>query len=482
MNLYDKLEQYSKEGYYPMHMPGHKRNTELMQMVNPYSLDITEIEGFDNLLHPEDILRDGMELARDLYGSTFTHYLVGGSTAGLLAGIAACTKKGDKIAVARNSHKAVYNAIFLNELEPVYIYPQIYKQFGLNCGLNFEIIEELLITNPEIKLIVITSPTYEGILSDIPSIANVAHKYGVPLLVDEAHGAHLGFHPNFPRNAIQGGADVVIHSIHKTLPAFTQSALIHVNSTLVDSELIKKYINIYQTTSPSYLLMAGMEKCITLLTNHSKVLFEEFYYKLEQFYQRMRELKHIKVLTRENVISSGSYDWDPSKITISVKGTNLTGSELYCDLLNTYKIQMEMVSKDYVLGMTSIADTAEGFQRLGDALDEIDSRLYKDSRNRKGVIKINESEQADVLEDYKNIAIQSYQAAQLPSELMPFDKSNGKIIADYIYLYPPGIPLLVPGERMNEYLLQSIKEFIKSGFSVHGLVGNNDVYINVIIE
>jgi arginine/lysine/ornithine decarboxylase len=235
------------------------------------------------------------------------------------------------------------------------------------------------------------------------------------------------------------------------------------------------------------------------------------------------------VLTRENVISSGSYDLDPSKITVSVKGTNLTGSELYYDLLNTYKIQMEMVSKDYVLGMTSIADTAEGFQRLGDALYEIDSRLYKDSHNIKGVIKINESDQADVLEDYKNdiigiqnnkdvlrnqnskdamvmntyqddlafepnagslggylyqadIAIQSYQAAQLPNELMPFESSNGKIIADYIYLYPPGIPLLVPGERMSENLLQSINEFIKSGFSVHGLVENDDVYINVIIE
>lgn len=471
-----------------------------------------------------------MDLAASLYGSAFTHYLVGGSTTGLLAGIAACTKKGDKIAVARNSHKAVYNAIFLNELEPVYIYPQIHKQFGLNCGLNSDNIEQLLITHPEIKLIVITSPSYEGILSDIPSIAKVAHNYGIPLLVDEAHGAHLGFHPRFPRNSIQAGADVVIHSIHKTLPAFTQSALIHVNSTLVDWVKVRKYLNIYQTTSPSYLLMAGMEKCITLLAKHSNELFEEFYYKLEQFYQKMRELKHIKVLTREEVVNSGSYDLDPSKITISVKGTNLTGSELYYDLLNTYKIQMEMVSKDYVLGMTSIADTAEGFQRLENALYEIDSRLCNDAHHIKGMIKVNEYQPDDILEKplnnsigvqnnikdvirnrnnkvvigikaYQNdlaiqqnvnnlggylyqadIAIQSYQAAQLTSDLIELDLSNGKIIADYIYLYPPGIPLLVPGERMNEYVLQSIKEFIRRGFSVHGLVGNDDVYINVIIE
>ena len=244
MNLYDKLLKYRVSDYYPMHMPGHKRNKELLTMVNPYSIDITEIDGFDNLHHAEEVLLQGMERAAALYKSHFTGYLVGGSTAAILTGISACTKKKDKILVARNSHKSVYHGIYLNELEPVYIYPQTEPQFGISGGIFPEKIEEMLIKHPDIKLVVLTSPTYEGILSDVKSIAEITHKYDVPLMVDEAHGAHLGFHPGFPKGSVGLGADIVIHSIHKTLPALTQSALIHVNGNLADVEEIKRYLAI----------------------------------------------------------------------------------------------------------------------------------------------------------------------------------------------------------------------------------------------
>jgi arginine/lysine/ornithine decarboxylase len=373
-NLYNKLVEYSSDEYYPMHMPGHKRNAAF-SMVNPYSIDITEIEGFDNLHHAEGILLEGMERASKLYHSKHTNYLVGGSTAGLLTAIAAATKKGDKVLVARNCHKAVYHGIYLNELQPIYIYPLTDTHFNINGGISPEKMEELLIKHKDIKLIIITSPTYEGVVSDVSSISSIAHKYKVPLLVDEAHGAHLGFHTEFPHNSIQAGADIVIHSLHKTLPAFTQTGLIHVNSDLVDYEEIKRYLGIYQTSSPSYLLMASIDKCITLLIDRGKDLFCQYYDLLQNFYERMKVLKNIKVLLPDDAKYYGFFGFDPSKITISVKNTDISGTKLYDILLKEYKIQMEMVTRDYVLGMTSICDTKEGFIRLSEALLNIDNRL-----------------------------------------------------------------------------------------------------------
>ncbi|WP_455719021.1 aminotransferase class I/II-fold pyridoxal phosphate-dependent enzyme, partial [Anaerosporobacter sp.] len=191
--LYDKLIKYREEDVYPMHMPGHKRNLDLMDMVNPYAIDITEIDGFDNLHDAEDILLANMKEAAGIYHADHTHYLINGSTSGILVSIAACTKKGDTVLVARNCHKAVYHAIFLNELVPIYLYPEVDEEYGIHKEITPNQVKKELERNPEIKMVLITSPTYEGIVSDIREIAKVVHSYNIPLVVDEAHGAHLGF-------------------------------------------------------------------------------------------------------------------------------------------------------------------------------------------------------------------------------------------------------------------------------------------------
>ena len=189
--LYDKLIKYREEDINPMHMPGHKRNLKLMNMVNPYAIDITEIDGFDNLHDAEEILLNEMEEAAQLYHADHTHYLINGSTSGLLVSIAACTKKGDTVLVARNCHKAVYHAIFLNELVPIYLYPEVDEEYGIHKGITAEQVKKKLEENSDIKMVLLTSPTYEGIVSDIREIANLVHSYNIPLVVDEAHGAHL---------------------------------------------------------------------------------------------------------------------------------------------------------------------------------------------------------------------------------------------------------------------------------------------------
>lgn len=471
MNLYERLIQYKDAGYYPMHMPGHKRNTELCNFLNPYAIDITEIDGFDNLHQAEEILAEGMKRCENLYGSEHTHYLVGGSSCGILAGISACTKKGDKVLVARNSHKSVYNALYLKELIPVYIYPGVISEFNINGSISPLEVEEILRKDEEIKLVIITSPTYEGIVSDIKSIADIAHKYGVPLLVDEAHGAHFGFHEKFPVSGISLGADIVIHSIHKTLPSFTQSALIHINGGLADYSEIKRYLSIYQTTSPSYILMAGMEQCIDLLENRGMELFDNLSVELDKFYKDAQNLKNLSVLTGKDVVIGGGYAFDPSKIVITGNLTNLSGKDLYDLLLDRYKIQMEMVSTEYVLGMTSIADTGEGFFRLSEALREIDNSCKANTANRRI--------------DYKNtimaeVLMPCHKAYDYDTEDIPLSMSGERIAGEYLYLYPPGIPLLVPGERIQMPLLEQIIKYRAAGLSLQGLKDTSSNRIGVI--
>lgn len=473
MNLYERLQQYNKEGYYPMHMPGHKRNRELCHFDNPFLMDITEIEGFDNLHEAQGILADSMNRCKELYGAEHTHYLVGGSSSGILTGISACTKKGDQVLVARNSHKSVYHALYLKELVPAYIYPRILPKFSINGSISPEKVEEKLIKNKNIKLVIITSPTYEGVVSDVKAIADITHKYGIPLLVDEAHGAHLGFHENFPRSSVSCGADIVIQSIHKTLPSFTQSAIIHINGNLVDYGEIKRYLSIYQTTSPSYLFMTSIDQCVNLLETRGPALFCNFSKELHKFYDRVKNLKHLRVMDKRDVLALGGFDFDPSKIIIWSGATNFTGKDLYEALLVRYKIQMEMVSKDYVLGMTSIADTREGFIRLIEALEEIDALCTV--------------KHSVVEETYNNtlvpeVVFTCHKAYESEIEVIPLIKSCGRIAREYVYLYPPGIPLLVPGERIHKDLLEQMLTYQAEGLNLQGMEDAKGNYIKVIGE
>ena len=265
-HLYDKLMAYSISGHYGFHMPGHKRNTALLGTGLPYGLDITEIDGFDDLHHARGIIREGQECAAKLYHADESHYLVNGSTVGLLSAILGSTRPGDRVIIARNCHKSVYNAIFLNDLKPVYIYPDMIPGTDICGPVSAAQAAALIREYPDAKAVIITSPTYDGIVSDVAAIAEEAHKNGIPLILDEAHGAHFGFHPYFPKNGNQLGADLVIHSLHKTMPSLTQTALLHMNGELADRDNVRRYLHMLQSSSPSYILMASIDQCIRLIS------------------------------------------------------------------------------------------------------------------------------------------------------------------------------------------------------------------------
>lgn len=453
--LYSRLKAYSDTDYYGFHMPGHKRNQIRFGEGLPYGIDITEIEGFDDLHHADGIIKEAQQEAARLYGAEETKFLVNGSTAGILSAVLGCTKKGDQILVARNCHKSVYHAIFLNELEPVYLWPGFSRQFQLNTEISVSAVKAALTKHSRIKAVVIVSPTYDGVVSDIESIAEAVHERGIPLIVDEAHGAHFGFHPYFPENALKKGADVVIHSLHKTLPSLTQTALLHMRGEYIDKRRISSYLDMLQSSSPSYILMASIHECIRMLREEKEQLFEPCVRNLDTLRKNLQNLKHLKLVQTEH--------YDRSKLVISVRHTDMSGRELYRELLEKYHLQMEMAAGSYVLAMTSPGDTKEGFARLEQALFELDAA----AKLRENV------QEDDIAKLPENPVICTSAKAALcgakETTYLPVEKSEGMISLEYAYLYPPGCPMIVPGERISRECIKRLAGYQKLGFKIEGL-------------
>ena len=452
--LYEKLKMYQQSDYYGFHMPGHKRNKEKFPIGLPYEIDITEIEGFDDLHHAESILKETQERASRLYKADESHFLVNGSTVGILSAILGVTDRGDKILVARNCHKSVYHAIYMNELEPLYVYPKYEKDLQINGEISCKEIEEILEKEKEIKAVVIVSPTYDGVDSDVENIAKITHKYHIPLIVDEAHGAHFGFHKVFPKNANEKGADIVIHSVHKTLPAMTQTALLHLNGDIVNRESVRNYLHILQSSSPSYILMASIDYCMEMLENHGDILFDEYVERLLSLRRELESLKHLRVIRTKH--------FDISKLIISVKDTNMTSGELSKILLEKYHLQMEMTAGTYVLAMTTVGDTEEGFLRLKKALFEIDRELKIQRTEGK------ELELPRLPLVYKSAKVIK-EAQRDGLSYVKWEEAEGKIAGEYAYVYPPGIPFLVPGEKITKEAAECLKRYEELQFTIEGI-------------
>lgn len=471
MDLEQRLRRYRDSDIYPFHMPGHKRQE--LSFPNPYTIDITEIDGFDELHHADGILREAQERAAALYGAARSFYLVNGSTCGLLAAICAAARKRDKVLVARNCHRAVYHALCLRELSAVYLRPEI-TETGLQGQITVGQITNAFRENPDITAVILTSPTYEGIVSDIAGIAAVSHAHGAALIVDAAHGAHFGFGAGFPESPVALGADAVIMSLHKTLPSFTQTALLHLCSDRIAEREVRRSLEIFQTSSPSYLFMAGMDKCIGLLREQGEELFFRYRKRLDAFYAAAADFACLHLLCRGDLSGAEAFDRDDSKLVIFAGDSGTDGIGLHRRLLSDYRLQMEMVSASYVLGMTSMMDTEEGFCRLSDALHQIDREAAARRRSAPGRQEVpgrdadGGSGQELLFRMYgeKPRKMELYQAAELPCAEVSFAEAVGKISADYIYLYPPGIPMIIPGEMITSEFIADVKACIGRGLSV----------------
>ncbi len=470
--LRSKLKSYANSDYYRFHMPGHKGNSDLEH----YQMDITEIDGFDNLHHPEDILKEEMEKAAEFYGTDYTFYLVNGSTSGILTAISAATNDGDTILVGRNCHKSVFNAIYLKKLKISYTYPQFVDKLWINGGILLKNIENTLNSQTNIKAIFITSPTYEGCVSDIKSIADIAHQHGIPLIVDEAHGAHFSRHKRFPKSAIDCGADMVIQSLHKTLDSMTQTALLHVcKNSLINVDKVKRYLSIYQTSSPSYVLMASINDCIQNMIDNGGTQYVPYISMLESFYKKSEKLRHLKVVNDDIIGNYGIFDRDISKIVISTKNAGKTGKWLYDELRTKYHLQPEMASGNYVICMTSFMDTEEGLERLWIALEELDRNLELSDN----VICDNSR---TTLAFPPAIVVRTISEAidAESTRVVKLTDAAGKVSAEYAYIYPPGIPIIAPGEVITNEVIKVVNDFAESGLEIQGIYDEQAMKIKVL--
>lgn len=479
--LFEKLSAYGASDYYPYHMPGHKRRLKTDTMRELAQIDITEIDGFDNLHDAQGILKRIQEEAAAAYGAEESFFLVNGSTAGILSAISTAVSPGGKILMVRGAHKSAYHAAYLRDLQIAYLWPGVHPLFGCNLPATAKEVEEALQQTPDVQAVFIVSPTYEGLAADVKSIAEAAHKRNIPLIVDEAHGAHLGFDGRWPESSVKQGADLVIQSLHKTLPAPTQTAILHVNGKLVDRCRLRRFLGIYQTSSPSYIFMAAMEDAIATTSANREKLFGDFWEYWKGMTESLSACRNLIFLKEENS--------DPGKLAVMDKTGFLDGEQLYEMLLHKYHLQPEMAAGRYVLAMFTIGDTKEGYERLTKALLEIDEYITAERKQRTQE-KLMEREGNRMADAVTPVCIQKKTQAVIgigrawdtPKEWVPLKDAEGKTAGEYVNLYPPGSPIIVPGEIFTKDILTEIAAYRQQGFHVQGVKEiEDDIYVSTIV-
>lgn len=464
--LWDQLTALEESDNYPFHMPGHKRRKEASILTSElFGHDITEIDGFDNLHDAEDILLRCQKRANALYKADETFFLVNGSSCGVLAAISSVTSDGDCVLAGRNSHKSLYHAAYLKRLDLSYLYPDWVEEAGLYGAVSPEEVEKGFQRTPDVKAVFITSPTYEGIYSDIQQIAEIAHGHGVPLIVDEAHGAHLGLDETLPSGALMQGADIVIHSVHKTLPSVTQTALLHIQGSLIDRSRLQRFLRIYQSSSPSYLLMASIDECMAYMEKSGTAWAECLNSFHDAIVSETKGCKRLQIFGRERIP-------DPCKIVISCKNAGIAGQVLYDLLRDKYRLQPEMAGETYVLMIITGSDSKEGIARLIDAVLELDVFLQKEDNavkedaysKSKGLAEPESKEETNAV-----VECPLWKAWDADTEMVDLSSSKGRIAGDFVNLYPPGIPMIVPGEKITDDRIAEIKEDLARGLNVQGV-------------
>ncbi len=443
------LELLEKNKKIPMHMPGHKRNTALAPYLKKLAADcdITEIDGFDNLHMAEGILFQSMERAARMRGADRAFYSVNGSTCGILAAVYAVAY-GKKVIAARNCHKSVYNALELCRADTVFVNPGIDTAIGMCSNISTEDVEKKLKDNPDTALVIVTSPTYEGVVSDIEGVCRAAHGVGVPVLVDAAHGAHFGFGGGFPGDAISCGADISVESLHKTLPSLTQTAVIYVSGERVSFERIADKLAVFETSSPSYLLMASADSCMRLLQEKGSALFENWRRRIDFIYKEAEKLCNIRLLNNSD---GRFYDFDKSKLVMyGVSGRKITEG------FSRLGIECEMTSGGYTVAMTGMGDT--------DAVTEYFTKC---------LLKLDmETETAECEYDFyqskPEAVMPAYEVVGHECSYESIENAYGRICGQYLWAYPPGIPIIIPGEKITEEMVEILAAYKKCGVRLMG--------------
>lgn len=477
--LFNALMEYVNRETLPFHVPGHKKgigvDNEFKSFIgeNPFKIDVTVFKLVDSLHHPTGPIKKAQELVADAYGSDASFFSIHGTSGAIQAMILSVVNDGDKIIVPRNVHKSVTSGIILSGASPVFMEPEIDKKLGIAHGVTPETIAKTLEENPDAKAVLIINPTYYGVATDIKKIADIVHSYNIPLIVDEAHGPHLAFSENLPMSALAAGADICAQSTHKIIGALTQGSLLHVKSKYVDPKRVQQILNLLQTTSPSYILMASLDCARRQIALDGKELLDKSIELCKYTRNEINKIPGFYCFGEEVLGKPGSYSFDPTKLTISSRELGITGFELDMILSEKHHIQMELSDFYNVLAVGSFGDTKEGMDQLISALKDISEEYYG---KRKPI--------QDFL-DIPNIPekiLEPREAFYSEKTSIPIKESIGKISGEFLLAYPPGIPVLCPGEIITKEVVDYVYDLKRANLYVQGTEDSTVENIKIVKE
>jgi len=465
--LYSFLIKYAHSNVIPFHMPGHKMGKGLLEefLSNISRIDITEIPGSDNLHYPEGVINEAQQLAAKAFGADLTFFLVNGSTAGILAAVNAVCPKGGKILAARDCHRSFINAAIIAGIEPVFLLPRINEEFNISTFIDSCELEEVLRKDSSIQAVFVTRPSYYGICGDIERVIETAHRYNKPVIVDEAHGAHLRFGRNFPRSSVEMGADITIQSAHKTLPALTQAAYLHVNTGRIDVTGLRAALSMFQSTSPSYILMASLDiaRAVMEIQGERKLALL-----IEYIHEARRHLGNNRFIKELGPVKIPECDTDPTRLVFNMAPAGITGFETERILRSKYGVQVEMSDLFNIVCIATISDTRQDIGYLYKSLDEVVQKHVRPVKadflcKPPGIL-------PEKAAGIKEAWLADYKAVDV-------EESVGKVCHDIITPYPPGIPLLCPGETITEEIVRYITEVLDAGGKVNGIAPGGKINV-----
>lgn len=472
--IYEALERMRRMRVVPFDVPGHKRgrgNQELTDFLGEacMSVDVNSMKPLDNLCHPVSVIRDAEDLAAQAFGADSAFFMVGGTTSAVQSMILYACKNGDKIIMPRNVHRSAINALILCGAVPVYVNPDVNNTLGIALGMSVSQVEQAILENPDAKAVMVNNPTYYGICSDLKKITELAHAHGMLVLVDEAHGTHFYFGDNFPLTAMAAGADMASVSMHKSGGSLTQSSFLLMGRN-VNSDYMRQIVNLTQTTSASYLLLSSLDISRKRLALHGRDIFSKAVEMAEYAREEINAIGGYYAYSRELINGDSIYDFDISKLSIFTLPIGLAGIEVYDLLRDEYDIQIEFGDIGNILAYISVGDRNRDIERLISALSEIKRRFGK-------------TESGLLTQEYINpiVAETPRNAFYGGKRSLPLDEAAGCVCSEFVMCYPPGIPILAPGELITDEIIKYIKYAKEKGCSMTGTEDINIERLNVLI-
>src|SRR3990172_1474673 len=469
--LFDAMVSLAEARKISFHTPGHKSGkgiaTRFVKFVGPkiFSIDLTTLDEIDSLQKPTGVIKEAQELAAMAYGADASFFLINGTTGGNHAMVITACDPGDKIIVARNAHKSVLAGMIYAGATPVFINPKVDKNLKLTMNVTFEDVKEVIDEHPDAKAIFLTSPNYYGITADLDRIIPYAHKRGLIVVIDEAHGPHLKFHPELPTSAMEAGADMCVQSTHKIIGGMTQSSMLHVKRERVNISTLRNVLKMAQSTSPSYILMASLDLARMQMATEGSKLLSRALELARKARKRINRIKGLSCFGKEILEEGEMGGLDETKLTITVKELGLSGYEVSQLLNHRFNIQVEMADPFHILVIVSIGDRQDDLDSLVSALEDIAL-----TENQLKLTSIDDI-QLPVFDN--KVAMTPRDAFFDKNRFVAVNESAGRICSEIITVYPPGIPILVPGEIISEEMVAYLRKMIDLGATIDGLNEDN---------